>query len=157
MSNTEKEITNKRSEMYKKWYGDNSTEYNEKRRSRYATDPEYREMVKERARNAKRLKIKSMGGAIERTWKGSKILVYRVGTACEKAGCVKAVLLDWENRGIVPPPVFGGKHRVYTQRQIDLIRELYDEVITAEGNYKEVAMIESTRRLYIKSQWSEGL
>jgi ribosomal protein S8E len=154
---TEKEVSKKKNDVFKRWYGDNREEYNKRRKNRYDTDPEYREKVKERARLSKRRKIAAMGGAVTRSWKGTTLLVYRIGRVCEKLGINKNVILDWENRGIIPTPIFGGKHRVYTQNQMDLIRELYEEVKTANGDYKEVHMIENSRKLHIKSQWDSGL
>lgn len=110
---------------YKRWYYENRLALNEKRRKRYAEDPEFRTKArdwvrKNRAKKRKKKVVKKRASKREGQVKkphgkrglpkpkivqleGKFVELYSFGTLCRATGLSKATLHKWEKLGIVPP------------------------------------------------------
>ncbi|KAA0257306.1 MerR family transcriptional regulator [Deferribacter autotrophicus] len=71
-------------------------------------------------------------------------LYYKISEVCEITGLKPSVLRFWEKEFRQLRPIkTGSKHRLYTQKHIDLILQikkmLYDEKLTIEGARKRLS------------------
>ena len=112
---------------YRKWYESSGSDYNEKRKKRYANDPEYRARIKAQAKET-RERRKERGGVQETSVMRDGVEVYRVSAAAELLERSPDALRSWVRKGWVPEST-GQVHRFYTKAQIKLMRRLV-EVIT---------------------------
>lgn len=121
---TEEKLTKKR-EAYNKWYKKNKSNFNAKRKQRYAKDKGYRVKAIQQAREHRELNPKPLAsGELFRVIDGVEVRVYRIGEASEMVGRSIQVLRKWEKEGLVPESTGEGTHRVYTMKQIELLRSL---------------------------------
>ncbi len=125
----EQEITPqaRQRKTYRKWYESSGGDYNQKRKERYANDPEYRQRIKEQARET-RERRKERGGVQETSVIRDGVEVYRVSAAAELLERSPDALRSWVRKGWVPENT-EQVHRFYTKGQIKLMRQLV-EVIT---------------------------
>lgn len=138
------------------WYERNKDDYNQRRRERYQTDKAHREAIQQKAREAKKAKIAERKGMVERVWNGEVLLAKRIGDVAEEIGVSIQVIRSWEINQIIPRPVFGGKQRVYTETQVELMRKLA-EALTKAKHYNKYSEVKSKLQLYIENHWIEGL
>lgn len=140
---------------FKDWYKDNSTDLNKDRRSRYETDPDYRERVletnrasRERQRQA-RLKEQAKAKKAKKVvvkkapWKEVSVetgaatpqKLYTIGYLATALGRSVQVIRLWEKQGVIPPtPLKSAKgDRMYTPEMIDSIHEILEK----KGRLKE--------------------
>lgn len=140
--------------QFKEWYEKHSDDWNEKRRSRYDTDPEYRAKVLERNRKHRSAKKKEQQLQREEAktaqkytnrpgWKtfktvidGVEIETVTIGAYAQVLGVsVQAVRL-WERVGVIPPPGApraSGKQRVYTLEEVEKNRK----ILLSQGRISE--------------------
>lgn len=99
----------------------------EARRKRYVDDEEYRKKIHE-ARERYKSKIKNKRGEyVLKAYKTKTIRVLKIGTVMQKLGVTRAVLITWENIGLLPPALpLLGISRYYTDTQFRLISEMVD-------------------------------
>ena len=144
-------------ESVRRWYRSHSEEYNTKRRDRYSKDPSIREKAQLRAklyRDSKR-----NGRAIERelyrTVNGSNVQVYTSGQVAEIIGRTPQMLRNWQSNGWIPQPSIPGKHRLYTDNQVDLIDEFNTTLMDA-GGAKRIT-VDGIQKLssYVYDGWSK--
>lgn len=135
-----------RSEYYAGWYEDNGDDLNERRRERYANDPEYRTRVKqwnqearERRRKARKaekraekraVKMKASAGA----WKTVEIEVdgvvtrmFTIGALARAVGKGISTIRVWERTGVLPETPYRSDKgdRLYTVEMVeDIIEDL---------------------------------
>ena len=121
MTRSRSERRDKKAAYYATWYQENGDAVNERRRNRYASDPEYREKVKARARERKRQLLADRDGRVEREWDGTKILVHPISRVAEDAGTTAQRIRELESQGVIPEATFPGETRVYTDHQRTLI------------------------------------
>lgn len=119
-----------REEYYREWYDEHRPELLVKRRSRYATDPEYAERCRESARKYRRERKGRTDVAEKRPRKPFTVTVgghtdkgYTVGYVAEKVGRSVATVNHWLKSGLLPvtPLVSDGGARLYTERMIAVI------------------------------------
>lgn len=111
---------------YRKWYESNGSDYNQKRKDRYANDPEYRDRIKAQARET-RERRKERGGVQETSVIRDGVEVYRVSAAAELLGKSPDALRSWVRKGWVPENN-EQVHRFYTKAQIRLMQRLVDVI-----------------------------
>lgn len=147
-------------DYFKEWYSENADSLNEKRRQRYAEDPEYRKKIQEsNARNRKvRRKISRAERRAEekaklvnvdkRPWRAVTAIVevdgerveaqvFTIGALAKALGCSVQVIRLWESKGVIPEtPLRGsGGDRLYTPEFINMVRE----VLTSKGRLGRVS------------------
>jgi MerR HTH family regulatory protein len=126
---TETTRIEKSRDSVRRWYARHREEYAELRRKRYRSDPKLR--AKARRSAARYRKERQQGLKVQRTLRrevnGISVEVFTSGYIADRAGCSPQVLRGWETRGWIPPTIFPNeKHRLYTARQVALIRLLAD-------------------------------
>ncbi len=152
--------TDKEDVYFRGWYAKNGDTLNKSRRDRYTTDPEYREAVlkrnrearqkkreasnKERAqeRKATRMRVGSRGWkttevAVEQDGKTATATLFTIGALARSLGrSVQAVRL-WEREGLLPETELRNKKgdRLYTGDMIATIRD----VMKAQGKTSKTA------------------
>jgi len=136
---------------YDKWYAENHEEFNKNRRSRYATDPRYRQKVlgwNQQSRNKKRKateqerreEAKAIKVALpQKRWKrfmapapdGSATEYFTIGALSEVLHRSIQVIRLWESQGVIAttPHVNQKGDRLYTRAQI---QEIHDALL-AQG------------------------
>ena len=107
-------------ESFNKWYGTHAETFNASRKERYANDPELRARARAAA---KAYRDKQAEGRTD-------LPPLRAGLATSSRvaliiGITRQTLMNWEERGLIPKPTTRGKHRLYTENQVDLLDSLY--------------------------------
>lgn len=128
---TDAERAEKNRANVRRWYKQNKDEYNAKRRERYQADQEQREKARERAARY-RAENPSIERQLQREYNGNRVPVFSTGQVAQKLGRTPQMIRNWEKEGMIPESVFPDQHRLYTQKQVDLILALA-EVIAASG------------------------
>lgn len=105
-----------RQDSFNDWYARNATDFNAKRRLRYQENPEVRFNARVRAASYRQRAL-------------STIPEQRDGlnTSARVASQLKIspqTLRNWESRYLIPKARYGNAHRLYTDRQIELLREM---------------------------------
>lgn len=149
MSKSEEKAASAEKSKFRDWYETNAKSWNGQRRTRYKTDPVYREKVLARNRQHRsekkaeqRVQAKkeqaARKGAVKVRWKtfveeGKEY--HSIGSLAERLGVsVQAVRL-WERQGVIAPPnrrteeADGKGQRLYTLDEIEQIRK----VLKAQG------------------------
>lgn len=157
--NDEKETAEGAERPFKVWYDKNHEGWNEKRRDRYATDPDYRATVLER--NRKHRSARKLATQKEREEKrkaqlyapkpgfkqfvtvidGKKVTQFTIGAYAQRLGVsVQAVRL-WERNGVIAGPTMraSGNQRVYTFQEIEKNRK----ILLAQGRITAQAHVPS--------------
>jgi hypothetical protein len=124
-------------ESVRRWYANHREEYSALRRQRYRADPKLRKRAREaaaqyrRERQEGRVKVTR---TLLRTVNGKPIEVYTSGYVSDRVKYSPQVLRNWEARGWIPEPIFPNeKHRLYTARQVALMKLLADTVRQKPG------------------------
>lgn len=146
---TENPTRRDKSAYYARWYAENGEDVNAKRRERYLTDSEYREKVKDRARERKRALLAMRKGRVPRDIGGTVILVYPITWLCREADVTSQHIRDLEAKGWIPHATFDDMTRVYSEHQTKLILQLLAAI--ASGS-KSGAI-----RARMQTQWFKGL
>lgn len=149
--------TERNRESVRRWYNSHAKEYNEKRRDRYSKDPSMREKAQLRAkmyRDSKR-KGREIERVVYRTLNGSMEEVYTSGQVAEIIGCTAQMLRNWQGNGWIPAPTIPGKHRLYTENQVDLIDD-FNGRLAENGGAKQIKADKLKELiLYVRDEWSE--
>lgn len=139
---------------FQKWYQNHKSEFNEDRRKRYHSDPEYRQRVIDYAKiSRERAKLRP---------KPPKKL-WSISEAAEKAGTTTAAIRYWEEKKFIPKPETGQQVRKYNKHQIELMRGFFEEmdrllelVKNKEiPNYLYEAGLQQ-RSNHVKKEWDRG-
>lgn len=147
-----------RSEYYRTYYEDHRADLSDKRRTRYETDPEYRENAKEAARRyrqkkkAERDQLRAEGKLpparpkgprkpIEVSVNGTKALAHTITVAAERIGRSVDTLNHWSKVGLLPgTPIRSPRgDRLFTDGMILVIRMAVmkrGEVSVKDGTFK---------------------
>jgi len=132
----------KAQDYFQEWYDDNREDLNERRRARYATDPEYRRKVqkwnreaRERRRKesekedrkAKRaVKIKTAGSwkTVEIEVDGVMVRMFTIGALARAIGKGISTIRVWERNGTLPETPYRSKKgdRLYTLEMVESIQ-----------------------------------
>lgn len=131
-------------ESVRKWYARNRESFSALRKKRYRKDPKRRVKARKaaadyRKRRQKGLKVKRV---LLRELNGVMVPAYSSGYVADRVKVSAPVLRGWQARGWLPEPVFkDAKHRLYTARQVELIRLLAD----AQRSQKKVGISREAR------------
>ena len=110
----------KSQQRYNRWYDRNGATRNERRREAYVRDPAARKANIERARKWR--KDRAKGVAISREiykfLDGIRVRVYSTGQVADKVGVSPQTLRVWDQKDLLPKPLFPGTHRYYTRAQV---------------------------------------
>ena len=125
---------------WKDWYDKRRDDFNESRRQQYAEDKDKRAKAREQAREyrARRKSGHVVERELTRTLNGETVRVFSSGEIADDLECSRQMLVNWEKRGWLPPPIFPDTHRLYTEHQVGLIHYLWGRVKAAKraGNRK---------------------
>lgn len=144
-------------ESVRRWYSSHSEEYNTKRRDRYSKDQSIREKAQLRAKTYR--ESKRSGRKIERevyrTLNGTTEQVYTSGQVAEIIGRTPQMLRNWQSNGWIPQPTIPGKHRLYTENQVQLIDD-FNIDLADSGGAKRIT-VEGVKKLssYVYEEWSK--
>jgi len=129
---------------FKEYYGENRGEISERRRERYANDPEYRGKVLQRSREYReeqrsqgrvRLPKYAHGRKFE-TGNGGSIELFTIGAFARAIGRSVQCVNHWERQGIMPKTPYrllqgsDGRERwfrFYTREQANVVLEIIGE------------------------------
>lgn len=120
----------------RRWYATHREEYSELRKQRYADNPKYRKLARQRAiayREARRKGLK-VSRTLTRMVNGVPVEVFTSGYVADKLKCSPQLIRNWEARGWIPKPLFSDKHRLYTARQVELMK-LMVETMRTQSKY----------------------
>jgi len=98
-----------------------------KRKKRYRDDPEYREKMKQRAREYRAKKRAEREAFYANPYidiQGQQVPALSVDQVCDHAGITKPRLKYMQKAGYLPTALVNRPARLYTQHQADLIKEL---------------------------------
>lgn len=141
---------------YVRWHLRNSHALNESRRSRYATDPEYRAAQIEAARETRRKQREddTPPTTVTRYIDGVAHQVYLITDVAKLTGLSRQGLLKWEKRGLIPSPSLPGVHRLYTVKQAQMIVDAIKTLTSLKQHSPErkQAFIDQSAKLH--NEWS---
>jgi len=124
---------------YKEWYDANKEAVLEGRKTRYATDEDYRERIKESVKRSKDRRKKVVERREKRsqpssrlprprtmTWEDSTIALVSFGTLLQESGLTKLTLNKWLRDQVLPPCVVvdDRKHRWYPTQYIRFVKDM---------------------------------
>jgi len=132
----------KAQDYFQEWYDDNRDELNQRRRERYAKDPEYRQKVQQwnreaRARRRKEsekedrkakraVKIGTIGAwkTVEIEVDGVKVRMFTIGALARATGKGISTIRVWERNGTLPETPYRSKKgdRLYTLEMVEAIQ-----------------------------------
>lgn len=153
-------MTDKGSSYFAKYYAENKEKILSRRRQRYKEDPEYREKIMARAREAKRKLLAKR--KVERAKNKDKnqptrfriqygdeeipVDMYTTGQVAKKLGRTTQTIRIWEKNGLIPEALYRttAHDRLYTELQLTLLVEAYRKVVKRFGARKVLTRIGST-------------
>lgn len=133
MNNQTQDTSERARASVRRWYAQHREEYSALRKKRYRSDPQRREKARKAA--ARYRKARAKGKPVERTltriYKGKEVPVFTTGYIADRISVSTPVLRSWHERGYLPPTLFPeSRHRLYTARQVELVRLLADTLKT---------------------------
>ncbi len=153
----EKKKENNRKEAYKKWYAANKEQFNEDRRKRYKKDKSYRERALENTRTYRRCGTdKPLEEKMYRKFNDKKVEVFRISKASELVGRSIQTLRQWEAAGVIPYSVFDEGHRLYTKKQIALMKRVVTLYNKYRHNTKRFPVELEKMKVLVQNKWEEG-
>lgn len=142
-------------EAVRRWYANNREAYSELRRRRYKDNPAIRAKARKaaasyrRARQEGKAKVKRV---LVRVYNGKPIEVFTSGYVADRIKYNPQILRSWEERGWLPEPLFkDARHRMYTARQVTLIKLLADTVRPKAGRRARTDGVEDVVALINKT------
>jgi hypothetical protein len=139
--NPEADRQERNRESVRRWYAAHREEYAELRRKRYQSDPKRRKAARDAAARYRKERQKGLkvSRVLMREINGVPVEVFTPGYIADRIGTSAQVLRSWEEREWIPVPIFeDAKHRLYTGRQVALIRLLAD-TLKARGGTRRAA------------------
>jgi len=142
---------------FKKWYQNNGAKLNERRRERYAKDPEVRtKALQYQAEYRSRVeRVSTKGQPRYRQMMGATVQVFRISSAATMIGCSVEFIRKYELRGVIPAASFDNHHRYYNQNQINQMKDFYEAMSLLKFN-RDVELKASTLERYkilMESHW----
>lgn len=141
---------------YRRWYEKNKDDFNAKRRDRYKNDEGYRKKALDsthsyRAEGPRH--PEKVEHQMYREVEGELIEVFRISTVAGMIGRSVQAIRQWEKAGIIPKPIFGRGHRVYTRHQVALMHR----VVAVSDRYRHKRAIYArkiaTLKIKIEAEW----
>ena len=121
----------KQRNLFKDWYVRNAKDFNASRRARYHQDAAYRADVQRRSAEYRR----KSAGSVPTSRNGWFSTTY-VAASC---GVSQQTVRNWELTGVIPVATFGGKKRLYSAEQAQLIVDWYHSFDTGSEYEAEAA------------------
>lgn len=123
----------------RRWYAAHAEQYNAERRVRYQADSQLRQKAREYA-------------AAYRKGAATRVLKLRNGLntssrVAEFLGITRQTLLNWESKGVIPKPIYPGKHRLYNDLQLELLHNM----VSSGSDRREFEVTRQT----LFDQWSQ--
>jgi DNA-binding transcriptional regulator YiaG len=122
--NSSPAMAERRNDSFNKWYGEHADAFNARRQQAYAADPALRAKARAAAKAYRKKAAKSSEipeireGGLSTSSRVAKIL-----------GITRQTLMNWEERGLIPRPTAStGTRRLYTEKQLDLLDDLYTSI-----------------------------
>jgi len=140
------------------WYYKNRDGFNESRRKQYEENPAKREAARLAAKEyrARRKAGLEISREMTRSQNGKQVVVHSSGAVADQIGCSRQMLVNWEERGWIPPTSFPDSHRLYTGAQKDLIELLSTRVNQAKRHGPrgiESRIIDTV--IFVHQHWSD--
>lgn len=136
------------------YYERNAKALSEKRKKKYQEDPKYRQAAIERSKTYRETHGKSVEeGVVVKLIDNREVKGYRIGKVSELIGRSLFVIRSWEAEGLIPLPTFPSAKRTYTDRQVQLMGQLSDELKAVEGSYKKEAEVKDRFKRIIHHGW----
>lgn len=125
---------------FAKWYSkpENKQALADKRKKKYAEDPEYRERVRS---GAKRTTLS------KKTDHAPEGYDFDQTEACTRLKVYGADLKRWRDRNWVPAPVKSGRKLLFTEKQLGLLEELA-EFLSSGGSGDDPQRVALTAKIY---------
>jgi DNA-binding transcriptional regulator YiaG len=105
-----------RSSSFGAWYETNADDFNEKRRKRYQSDPVFRAIAQARAKGYRQRMSDSIPDQRDGLNTSARVAYY--------LGISPQTLRNWEARYLIPKARYGNSHRLYTDRQMELLKAM---------------------------------
>jgi hypothetical protein len=131
----------------RKWYGENREDYNALRRERYAADEGQRVKARERAARYRKDNVE-ITRKLFRELKGKSVEVFSTGQVAEYLDRTPQMIRNWERASMIPPSSFPDAHRLYTQKQMDMIRSLEHVILENGGSWANPAVKARVRAIH---------
>ena len=142
-------VTSERAKaQHRKWYAENSEDYNALRRQRYAANKEARDKARERARRYRQGDHDISDRELTRVLDGKTVRVYSTGEVAEAMNRTPQMLRNWENAGMIPASVFPDKHRLYTRSQMKMIVALESIIGMNNGSWSHPKVKAKVRAIH---------
>jgi DNA-binding transcriptional regulator YiaG len=123
-----------RSSSFGAWYETNADDFNAKRRERYQADPTLRSLARARAAAYRQRMSDSIPDQREGLNTTARVAYY--------LGISPQTLRNWEARYLIPKARYGNAHRLYTDRQMELLKAM------SEHPTNTLAFAEARRALF---------
>lgn len=107
------------------WDSKYSKGHNDRRRERYAKDPEYAKQQRERSA-ANRAKNRDETGRLLKELNGAMVPVYKMAEIAEHCDVSVTRVRNAFQKGRLPESSFEGKHIYVTKEQLKLIKYAFD-------------------------------
>lgn len=131
----------------RKWYGENREDYNKLRRERYAANEDQREKARDRAARYREEKAQ-ITRQLFRDFNGNRVEVFSTGQVAARLDRTPQMLRNWERADMIPPSSFPDKHRLYTQKQADMIWGLGQVIIDTGGSWAHPKVQKQVRLIH---------
>lgn len=124
---------------FKNWYERHGAAFNAERRARYKNDPQLRRRAQEAATRY-RTQTVLRGEEPERReglWTTAGV-AYQLGVSPQ-------TLRNWEARGLIPKATHGGKHRLYSIQQVQLLASFHSWLMAKHDHLSD----------YVFAHWND--
>ncbi len=140
---------------YRRWYAKNKAEFNKKRREKYKKDSNYREKAIANTHSYReRGPATVMEDSLYRELNGKNIEVFRISTVGQQIGRSVQAIRQWERSGIIPKPLFDGGHRMYTKKQITLMKRVVKASDKWRYRQEKYSQVMGDLSIVIHERWS---
>lgn len=113
---TDEEKKAKQSAAYAKWYAKNRAVLSERRKKRYAEDPDYRARILKSAADTRAVERGSDNAPDGYQWNQTEV--------CSRLGIYSADLKRWRDQEFIPEPVEAKNQLMFTEEQVQLLDKL---------------------------------
>jgi len=115
-------MTERRSSSFGAWYSTNAEDFNRLRRERYQANPALRQVARARAAAYRQRVSDSIPEQRDGLNTTARVAYY--------LGISPQTLRNWEARYLIPKARYGNAHRLYTDRQMELLKAMTEVSIS---------------------------
>lgn len=140
---------------WSKWYAEHKDQHNAKRRERYRNDPDVRAKARQNA-----ARNRSKGDKVNRVSYKRKVgnffvTFFPITKAAADIDRSAQLIRVWEKKGYIPEPLLDDSRRLYTEKQIALMKDLAEFMDTYRANKIMLAKMLPDIIDRIKNQWDQ--